>query len=441
MPSDTPAPSARAPRRPVWSVRLHTRIWLAVVVAFAALLIAVGWAWQLTQAHPLREVLVRDETGEVIGRAERLPPRPTADSPWLPTDESSPSPDDQASDGPEFLVHMDDGQELFIQLPRLPVRSPFGRGPEGFVWLLVVVGLAAALASYPIIKRLTRRLGILQRTVERFGEGNLGARAQLTGDDEVGKLAQRFNWAAARIETLLATHKTLLANASHELRTPLARLRMGLELMRGDPNGTHAADNAAEIQRNIDELDQLIGEILLASRLDAQVADMGTVEQLDLIGLVAEECARSDARLQVASPHATAAQDGELASGFGSVDQPMTVQGVDKLLRRVVRNLLENARRYSPGEPLVTLSIDGRWAVLQVSDRGPGVPADQRERIFEPFYRLPGASESSGGVGLGLALVQSIVARMGGTVRCEDNPGGGARFVVRLPLAADATPR
>jgi two-component system, OmpR family, sensor kinase len=98
-----------------------------------------------------------------------------------------------------------------------------------------------------------------------------------------------------------------------------------------------------------------------------------------------------------------------------------------------VRNLLENARRYSDGPVTAELKRDGGFAVLRVNDRGPGVPASERERIFEPFYRLPGASERHGGVGLGLALVRSIALRHHGNVQCEDTPGGGASFVVRVP--------
>jgi signal transduction histidine kinase len=110
---------------------------------------------------------------------------------------------------------------------------------------------------------------------------------------------------------------------------------------------------------------------------------------------------------------------------------------VAKLLRRLVRNLLENARRYGgpagAGGVTVIVRQDGADAMLQVCDRGPGVPPEQRERIFEPFYRLPGASEREGGVGLGLALVKSIAERHGGAVRCEAREGGGACFTVRLP--------
>jgi signal transduction histidine kinase len=252
------------------------------------------------------------------------------------------------------------------------------------------------------------------------------------GQDEVAFLAARFNHAAQRIETLVKSHesllasqKSLLANASHELRSPLTRIRMGLELM-GSPTSP-AFKN--EITRNIAELDQLIEEILLASRLDAREADMGTIESVDLIGLAAEECARVGAELAV-----------QLAPDQAAVnpsDSVLPVQGVTKLLRRVMRNLLENARRHAAGEITVSLGRSDGKAVVRVCDRGPGVPAALSERIFEPFYRLPGATERDGGVGLGLALVKSIVIRHGGSVYCENRPEGGACFVVHLPLCSE----
>ena len=145
---------------------------------------------------------------------------------------------------------------------------------------------------------------------------------------------------------------------------------------------------------------------------------MGTVEAVDLTGLAAEECARVDADLEVRE---------------GTHSDALTVRGVPRLLRRAIRNLLENARRYGAGETSVEIGSRGGQAEIRVNDRGPGVPAALRDRIFEPFYRLPGASERNGGVGLGLALVKSITERHGGSVRCEDRPGGGASFVITLP--------
>jgi signal transduction histidine kinase len=348
-------------------------------------------------------VVVHSEAGEVLGEARVRPTR-------VP------------GQGLEFLVPMKDGGNLVLQFPPRP-RSP-GEGPPsrswsrsstGLLWMVIIAALAVAIGAYPIIRRLTQRLDELRMGVERWGEGDLSVRIQESGSDELAFLAQRFNHAAERVETLLKSHKSLLANASHELRSPLARIRMGVELLAPDSSPAFQT----EIRRNIAELDQLIDEILLASRLDAKESDVGTLEMLDLTGLAAEECARAGAELVPAA-------DG----------RPLLVDGVAKLLRRAIRNLLENARRYSSGPITVELAREGDLAVMRVRDHGPGVPPAERERIFEPFYRLAGASELHGGVGLGLSLVRSITQRHHGTVHCEDQAGGGACFVLRLPAQA-----
>lgn len=398
---------------------LYVRIWLAVVATVLVLTFLVGAAWRLSADPPqlpIREVLVHNDKGEVIGTAQTKPDR-------------------KPGDGLEFDVLTKDGQTLNLVLPRPkrpPGNNPWNRPPFGFGWMLVVVGLAVALGAYPVMRRLTLRLEALQRGVERWGAGDLSARVNADGKDEVAFLARRFNHAAERIETLMESHKSLLANASHELRSPLARIRMGLELM-----GTDAASpQRKEISRSISELDQLIDEILLASRLDAKQADAEPFETLDLTGLAAEECSRVNAELSAELGHDSSGPGAGL--GIDADSHSLTVQGSPRLLRRLIRNLLENARRYSTGEISLELAQARagakQQAVIKVHDRGPGVPAEQRERIFEPFYRLPGASEREGGVGLGLALVKSISQRHGGSVRCEARPGGGATFVVELPV-------
>ncbi|MDP2000265.1 MAG: HAMP domain-containing sensor histidine kinase [Rhodoferax sp.] len=424
--------------------KLYVRIWLAVVLAVAVLTFLVGLAWRLAADPPLREVVVRNEAGHIIGSGRarlQRPPEAGASAPDPSADEATdagvalgqrhrPGSWGKVGSGPQFVVRMEDGQTVHMHLPR-PPPSSWGRAPFGFFWTLTLVAIAVALATYPIIRTLTRRLERLQDGVQKWGEGDLTIRVAEVGQDEVAFLAKRFNIAAERVETLvksqealLASQKSLLANASHELRSPLTRIRMGLELM-GERASTQPAASPGwrrEIERNIAELDQLIEEILLASRLDAREADMGTVEPVDLIGLVAEECAHCGAELDV-----------QLESAPDTPD--LQVQGVAKLLHRVVRNLLENARRHAAGEITVTLGKEQGRAVIRVCDRGPGVPAGLRERIFEPFYRLPGATERDGGVGLGLALVKSIAIRHGGTAHCENRPDGGACFVVQLPLA------
>jgi two-component system, OmpR family, sensor kinase len=394
-----------APWRGRFRFPLYLRLWLAVVVAVLLLTLAFGWLWRATaQQAPAREVIIRDEGGAIVGRV-------TPRAAWVP------------GEGLEFQVAMNDGSTLFVQLPPRQrsvsegpaAPRPWVRASDTLLWIMGITALAVAIGAYPIVRRLTQRLENLRRGVERWGEGDLAVRVDESGSDELAFVAQRFNHAAERLETLLKSHKSLLANASHELRSPLARIRMSLELM--GPDATESFKD--EIRRNIAELDQLIDEILLASRLDARETDIGSFEAVDLTGLAAEESSHTGAELV---PPA----DG----------QPVVVQGVTKLLRRAVRNLLENARRYSNGPVSVELAHEGGAVAVRVRDRGPGVPPSERERIFEPFYRLPGASEVHGGVGLGLALVRSIAQRHHGTVHCEDQAGGGACFVLRLPAGA-----
>ena len=241
--------------------RLYLRIWLAVVATIAVLALVAGWLARLEfeqeraerererAERPGREIVLRNEAGDVIGQA---PLRPTR----VP------------GQGPEFQVTMVDGTTLFIQLPRpnrpimanrvaeagQPMRMPFG-----FAWMLGLVALAVAIGTYPIVRRLTKRLETVQQGVERWGAGDLSTRLSEEGQDEVAFLAARFNNAAERIqtlvkshETLLASQKSLLANASHELRSPLTRIRMGLELM----GTTSSPASRNEIARNIAELDK-----------------------------------------------------------------------------------------------------------------------------------------------------------------------------------------
>ncbi len=292
--------------------------------------------------------------------------------------------------------------------PWLNFGLPSAFGP---VALLAVLLLAIAAGAYPVVRRLTRRLEALKRGVEAFGSGALSLRVDASGRDEVAAVAATFNRAAERIEALVTSHRNLLANASHELRSPLARLKMAVAMYADAPESGRAALRD-EIETDVAELDALVEEVLLASRLDANPIER--TDSVDLLGLAAEEAARIGAEA-----------DGDA----------LLVQGSERLLRRALRNLIENARRYGGREVSVSVQrgTDGE-ATIVVADRGPGVPQESRERIFEPFFRLPGHAEREGGVGLGLSLVRQIAQRHGGSVRCEPREGGGSRFVLSLPL-------
>lgn len=292
--------------------------------------------------------------------------------------------------------------------------SPGAPAVSTLAVVLVLLFIGVAAGAYPVVRRLTRRLEALKRGVEKFGSGHLGHRVDDGGRDEVAALATSFNQAADRIETLLRSHQTLLANASHELRSPLARLKMAFAML-DDAAPAQRQRLAHEIDVNIAELDALVEEVLLASRLEAGSA-VGETHVVELLALGAEEAARAEAAFE---PETDSAR----------------VDGQERLLRRALRNLLDNARRYGgPEVELALRPVAGGYEFI-VADRGPGVPAELRERIFEPFYRLPGHAEMAGGVGLGLSLVKQIAERHGGSVRCQARDGGGSRFVLFLPAA------
>ncbi|MBS0550746.1 MAG: HAMP domain-containing histidine kinase [Proteobacteria bacterium] len=335
--------------------------------------------------------------GSVIAMAGRPPPRfdPYRARPgWR-----------RGRDGSTFTLQLPDGRWLVARQVR--------ERPSPTLWIagfLVLLAAAIAVGAWPVVRRLGSRLERLKAGVDRLGGGDLAARVPVEGRDEVAALAASFNRSAARIEELVSAHRLLLANCSHELRTPLARIGMAVSLLgeKADPK------TAQSLKQDIAELDQLIDEILLSSRLEA-VPGLDHREPIDLLALAAEEAAREDIE----------------ASGT-----PVTVSGDRPLLRRVVRNLLENARRHA-GDGAVEISTanEAGRAILEVRDHGPGVPPDERERIFEPFYRLSRSRETGRGAGLGLALVREIARRHGGDATCLPADGGGSRFRIDLPAA------
>jgi signal transduction histidine kinase len=333
-----------------------------------------------------------------------------------------------------FAVPFDDGRTLWVMRPgqmrpqaqgpgarrfnappppEFPfIPAPWQRG-VGLVVVLVLLFVAVAVGAWPVVRRLTRRLDALKRGVEQFGAGELSHRVEVSGRDELAAVATSFNLAAERVEHLVRSHQSLLANASHELRSPLARMKMAVSMLDGDAPPEQRAKLKREIDTNVAELDALVEEVLLASRLGSG-RGLTERESVDLLALAAEEGARVDAQVQ---------------------GVPAVVMGSERLLRRALRNLLENARRYGGGgEISVTVSAMSGQAGVQVCDRGPGVPAAQRERIFEPFYRLPGHAEQAGGVGLGLSLVKQIAEGHGGSVRCQEREGGGSCFELVVPV-------
>ena len=308
------------------------------------------------------------------------------------------------------IVHGPGGRAWSIRLPdqrwlvassQAPHQTPAPR----LILFLGGVALLVAVCAYPVVRGLTRRLERLQAGVETLGAGNLAARVKVEGRDEVARLAESFNRAAERIEALVSAHRMLLANASHELRTPLSRIRLGIELypQQQDPM------RKAELQRDIAELDLLIDEILLASRLEA-VGALHETEEVDLLALAAEEAARYD--------------------GCSVEGESVIVRGEAPLLRRLIRNLIENASRH--GKPPIRVDVrrQGASAILEVADHGDGIAEAERERVFTPFHRL---NADARGTGLGLSLVRQIARLHGGDAVAAPRPTEASCFRVTLP--------
>ncbi|MES1209408.1 MAG: HAMP domain-containing sensor histidine kinase [Pseudomonadota bacterium] len=327
--------------------------------------------------------------------------------------------------GPVLVTSLDGEAWAAFRARRLP--RPFR--PHPFFTTLVVLAVVMAVGSYPVARWVTRRLETLARAVDRWGRGDLSHRAPVTGNDEVATLAATFNQAAERLTLLLAQQRQMLANASHELRSPLARLRMGLELIAEEADGARRRQMVQEIHRDIVELDGLIEDVLLFARADARVPSRPLVP-IDLWALVGDEAART----------------GAVVEG----DAHVQLTGDAVLMRHLVRNLLENAQRHgqlapepgvatttaAAGPVRVVISVDGASVRLAVEDQGPGVPVEDAERIFAPFFRRAGGAgvDPAAGHGLGLALVRQVARYHGGEVAYRARAAGGSRFEVTLPL-------
>jgi two-component system, OmpR family, sensor kinase len=345
------------------------------------------------------DISVYDRQGTLIANAGRpVPPDVTDDDPkgFRPP-------------GRTFAFETPDGLKVVARS-----RRPFGPHRQNVAFIILLIAAALGLAALPVTRRLTRRLEKLKTGMDTWSAGALETRLTVEGNDEIADVARTFNMAAGRIEDLVTAQKNLLANASHELRSPLARLRMAIEMFEADPG----EGLKTEIVRNMAELDELVEEILISSRLQAGRTE-SFEDMVDLVAIAAEESTHFDAVQAV------------------TVTGPSTlIRANGRLIRRLIRNLLQNAARH--GKPPIEVSVTETAEALHltVTDHGDGIPESERERIFEPFYRPAGRAEAAGGWGIGLALVRQIAELQGGSVRCEAADGGGAAFVVRLPRTA-----
>lgn len=311
---------------------------------------------------------------------------------------------------PYAMVRRDGG---FVLVYGAPLASG-GRlylGAAAAFFLLAGIGLASYLAMRTVLAPL-KNLG---EGVVVLRSGDFSYRMDDSGSDEFADLAASFNDLAERIRHQLEMKEQLLLDVSHELRSPLTRMAVAAEFIPDEQlRGT--------LREDVLELERKIGQILLSSRLGSPYG-VPRVREIDAEGFLREAAARF-----AGTPPGVVLVSAEDRGSF---------RADPELAATAIRNILENACRYSdPGAGPVELSSRRKegWFEIEVRDRGPGVPADAGNRLFEPFYRAdPSRDRGSGGFGIGLYLCARILKAHGGSAALENAPGGGALAVLRFP--------
>jgi len=323
------------------------------------------------------------------------------------------------------IVALDD-QYTFIQ--RIP-RSHYvlAVGPVPYLYFLhqmrlldmALMAFIAISLAFPVfiwMRPHWQDMLRLEAAAQRFGEGHLTERIHFDSASSFERLGVAFNQMADNINALIASKKALIDGIAHELRTPLVRLRYRLEMS----ENLTAAESVA-LNRDIGQLEALIEELLTYARLDRPQNELklSTPDFSAWISSYVED-------VQSVNPQRELLLDNH-PGDYGALDM--------RLMERVLDNLVNNALRYSENRLRIRLQLNGSEASLSVEDDGPGIAAEERHRVFEPFVRLdPSRDRATGGCGLGLAIVHSISQAMGGYVSCEVSDLGGAKFCFNWPV-------
>jgi two-component system OmpR family sensor kinase len=320
--------------------------------------------------------------------------------------------------GRTMVVPITRGEQLLGRVSLCADR--YRTSPFQIVLPLFVTGAILWAASGKIAQRLAKPMAELARVAHELGSGNFAARVKLTRHHQHGEtaaLAHTINTMAARIERHLAEQRELLAAVSHELRTPLARIRLITEMARdkGAPDAT-----LDDLDREVVEMDALVGDLLASSRLDFAVLSRRPIDAV-------EAAARALERAGVDAGVLSVGSDSEIETEA----EPLRVEADATLLARARANHVDNARKHGGGIERVRVRRDGDEIAIEIEDRGAGFVDGEEVRIFEPFYRR----SEQGSLGLGLSLVKRIAESHGGHAYAENRMGGGARVGIALPVA------
>jgi two-component system, OmpR family, sensor histidine kinase RstB len=327
---------------------------------------------------------------------------------------------DDTLDGAMLFLPMPNGKVLMLGPQQGPIPDPIT-----WVWIIAaivsVVSIAGMLLSRPIVKQLNN----LERAAQKITAGELSARAKVGRDGAGGSVAATFNAMAERNEELLDNQRQIVQAVAHELRTPISRIRFNLEMADMEPGSADSKRRQNEVAGELTELDGLVGELLTFSRYDAGAVKLSParVEIEDMIRRQIDRIAPLHPNVKIVT------STGEEGDTEEAVLDP-------KSFDRVLHNLLVNAARYAKSEVRVNWAVDDGVLTVRVIDDGPGIPVEQRRRVFDPFVRLDQSrSRASGGAGLGLAIVLRIMKTNRGEVHVEESSSGGVLVVTCWPIS------
>ena len=327
------------------------------------------------------------------------------------------------------IVESDSGSTIWVNMVENGNDFHFGfesgrlgiNPPLAMLMIIAFGALLAVFASVLEARRITRPLGILASAAKELGQGHDPAQVPVNGPREIDDLAKSFNQMAANLRNMAKNRTVMVAGISHDLRTPVTRLNLAAEMLENDSN----RDLVQRVRRNLDAINDLVGEFLAFSRgIEAsepeQLQLWEVVEDL-LIDLKPEGV---DVRLHRCSA-------------------PATYRADRNALARVLLNLLKNAVQYGRGGPVeVNLQCTEGGGIVEIKDRGPGIPPGETEAVFEPFYRLEnGWNLRSTGSGLGLAIAHQLAVKHGWTIELLPREGGGTIARVNLPALSDGDRR
>jgi len=315
--------------------------------------------------------------------------------------------------------------EYLALLELRPLDFPLARGPvvKRLLLAIIISGLVCALLA----RYLTRPITRLRSAAQKIAAGNFGARAGTNSvqHDEVGQLVKDFDHMAERLEVLIGAQQRLISDVSHELRSPLTRLKLALDLARGDSRH-EVTPTLDRIEREAERLTSLVGMLLTLSRLEAgESAPESTMVHIpDLLAEIS-----ADVEIEAQSRGCSVEIERM---------QECWIEGNQELLRSAFENVMRNAIRYTePGTSVrVSAKCEANDVRIVVQDRGPGVPESELDNVFKPFYRVDTSRERrTGGVGLGLAIAERAVKLHNGKISAGNLPGGGFQVEISLPMA------